>query len=238
MRTGANRHKHMSKSKSAEHRFRWSEPAYKGAMRCKAQCQEKLEASRGPAYPPMHQTHEKGALSGSPIAYSCHKGNAPSWTGSKLLSHERHERRGVMRGCVATPTGRLRKGKPAEAASKRISAPGSQGAQQVSQAWLDSLATPSRVALSKLPTDTMMANLHRLGWRTDLVAALATSLKEQGPTCKAIHYHLMKPVEGVAGNIKLRGSEENTGKLGAATSSKENLQACRLFCLERLYRWM
>ena len=59
-----------------------------------------------------------------------------------------------MRGCVATPTGRLRKGKPAEAASKRISAPGSQGAQQVSQAWLHSLtnkpvasgSTPSRVA--------------------------------------------------------------------------------------------
>ena len=59
-----------------------------------------------------------------------------------------------MRGCVATPTGRLRKGKPAEAASKRISAPRSQGAQQVSQAWLHSLtnkpvasgSTPSRVA--------------------------------------------------------------------------------------------
>ena len=59
-----------------------------------------------------------------------------------------------MRGCVATPTGRLRKSKPADAASKRISAPGSQGAQQVSQAWLHSStnklvasgSTSSRVA--------------------------------------------------------------------------------------------
>ena len=65
-----------------------------------------------------------------------------------------YERRGVMHGCVATPTGRLRKGKPAKAASKRISAPGSQAAQQVSHAWLLSLtnqpvasgSTPSRVA--------------------------------------------------------------------------------------------
>ena len=59
-----------------------------------------------------------------------------------------------MHGCVATPTGRLRKGKPAKAASKRINAPGSQGAQQGSHAWLLTLtnkpvasgSTPSRVA--------------------------------------------------------------------------------------------
>ena len=58
---------------------------------------------------------------------------------------------GAGDGCVATPTGRLRKGKPAKAASKRISAPGS---QQVSHAWLLSLtnkpvssgSTSSRVA--------------------------------------------------------------------------------------------
>ena len=111
--------------KCAEHRLNWSEPAYKGGPAMQGTMVEEARGITGPSLPSNgrdYQTHEEEypARWSFSHAYSCDKGNAPSWTGSKLLSHERHERRGVMRGCVATPTGQLRKSKPAEAASKRI----------------------------------------------------------------------------------------------------------------------
>ena len=120
------------------------EPAYKGAMRCKAQCQKKLEASRGPAYPPMGEatrhTRRVPYQAVHSHAFSCYKGNAPSWTGSKLLSHERHKAQGSHAWLRATPTGPLRKGKPAKAASKRTSALESQG----TKSWM--AASPYRQA--------------------------------------------------------------------------------------------
>ena len=140
--------------KCAEHRLRWSEPAYRGDHAMQGTMPGEARGITWPSLPSNgrgHQTHEKGTPPGSPIVThiaatrEMHQaGQAASYSVTK----------GTMHGCVATPTGRLRKGKPANTASKRISAPGSQGAQQGSHAWLLSLtnkpvasgSTPSRVA--------------------------------------------------------------------------------------------
>ena len=75
-----------------------------------------------------HQTHEKGTPPGSPIVThiaatrEMHQaGQVASYSVTKGISQVRHA------GCVTTPTGRLRKGKPAKAASRTSVRPGSTG---------------------------------------------------------------------------------------------------------------